>query len=216
MSPPQATAAHAPAKLLHAYHRALVRHGASDEILDKLDLGNSFLWLFRLDELLALARRKFVEVNQRFFEGKLPTPTIAYCARATGGYYNSRKHLIAISLPMAIECSEEEFFETVLHEIAHIAIRNHSPKFYALLRTIGGAGGKAPMTHLLRLKRETHRRTNYPVVVECPNCRTQSRYKTRRALRYACSKCCVKFNRGKFDERFRLRLVATHLVNVAE
>jgi predicted SprT family Zn-dependent metalloprotease len=167
------------------------------------DLDNDFFWLFRLDGFLAQARRKFDEVNRKFFSDSLVMPKIIFCNRATGGYYNKTRHTIGISLAMTIEHGEPEFFETLLHEIAHIAEQSHNARFYEILRRIGGTGRKAPATTLLRAKRERFLAEHYRVRVRCPNCKTEHRYRTRRALRYACRDCCNKFARGKFDERFR-------------
>ncbi len=188
-------------ELLKNYRRALSRYNIDAA---ELDLDNNFYWLFRLEALLAKAHRTFDEINASHFGGQLLRPRIIYCTRSTGGYYNKNRHTIGISLSMMIEHGEPEFFETLLHEIAHIQIASHSPKFYELLRAIGGSGRKAPMTILLRAKRERYLAEHYPVRVRCPNCRKEYRYRTRRALSYACRPCCQKFARGKFDARFRL------------
>jgi predicted SprT family Zn-dependent metalloprotease len=190
-------------QLLAAYKRGLLRHEVNPELFSSLDLDNHFFWLFRLTELIAKAHAKFDEINARVFAGKYPRPRIQYCTRATGGYYHKGRHEIGISLAMTVECGESEFMETLLHEIAHIVHLSHSPKFYELLAKIGGSGRKAPMTLLLAAKRATYRERNYPVVVACPNCKREHRYKTRRALKYACRPCCNKFASGKYDARFR-------------
>jgi predicted SprT family Zn-dependent metalloprotease len=193
-------------ELLAAYKRALARHEVSPELIVSLDLDNDFFWLFRLSELIAKGYEKFDEINDRYFAAKYARPQILFCTRATGGYYHKGRHEIGISLAMTVECGEAEFMETLLHEIAHIAHMAHSPKFYELLTRIGGSGRKAPMTLLLAAKRVTYRERNYPVVVLCPNCKREHRYKTRRALKYACRPCCNKFAGGKFDARFKFML----------
>ena len=191
-------------ELLHAYQGQLSRFGIEESQVAHLDLGNEFFWLFRLTGLIAEAFRKFDELNSRYFDGRLDRPKIIFCNRSTGGYYNKACHTIGISLAMTVEFGESEFFETLLHEIAHILVASHSPKFYEVLRAIGGSGKKAPLTMLLRAKRERYVETNYPIVVCCPSCSRQSRYKTSRALRYACRVCCNKYAHGKYDERFKL------------
>lgn len=190
-------------ELLSSYHTALLKHGI---LSPELDLQNEFFWLFRLSEFLAQAYRTFDETNKRHFRNALPRPKIMFCSRSTGGYYNKTRHTIGISLAMTIEHGEREFFETLLHEIAHIQVQSHSPQFYELLRTIGGTGRKAPMTILLRAKRDRFLTEHYPVRVRCPNCRKEYRYRTRRALTYACRACCERLTNGKFDLRFKLRL----------
>ncbi len=187
-------------ELLHSYRRALVKHG-TDAI--SLDLENEFYWHFQLSALIAHAYRKFDEINRKHFSGLLTRPKIIFCNRSTGGYYNKTRHTIGISIAMAVEHGEVEFFETLLHEIAHIAEQSHSPRFYEVLRKIGGSGRKAPMTTLLRVKRDRFLAEHYSVRVRCPHCNKEYRYRTRRALRYACRPCCEKFAGGKYDERFR-------------
>ncbi len=187
-------------ELLHSYRRALAKHGA--EALS-LDLDNEFYWLFRLSELIAQAYRTFDDINRKYFADTLARPKIIFCNRSTGGYYNKTHHTIGISLVMAVEHGEVEFNETLLHEIAHIVEQSHSAKFYEVLRSIGGSGRKAPMTILLRAKRERFLAEHYSVRVRCPHCNAEYRYRTRRALRYACRPCCVKYASGKFDARFK-------------
>lgn len=191
-------------ELLHAYRRALEKHGVDPT---QFDLDNDFYWLFRLNELLAKAYRTFDEINRKHFSGLLIRPKIIFCNRATGGYYNKNRHTIGISLAMTVEHGELEFFETLLHEIAHISVLSHSPRFYQVLKRIGGSGKKAPMTVLLRAKRERFLAEHYSVRVRCPNCQKEYRYRTRRALRYACRTCCEKFAGGKFDARFKFQPV---------
>ncbi len=171
--------------------------------LANLDLENEFYWLFRLTGLIARGYQIFDAVNGKHFDSKLPRPKIVFCNRSSGGYYSRARHTIGISLAMTVELGDEEFFETLLHEIAHIVVHSHSPQFYAILSKIGGTGKKAPLTLLLAAKRKHFREKHYTVVVHCPNCAREHRYRTRRALRYACRTCCVKFAGGKYDERFR-------------
>jgi len=186
--------------LLHSYRSALQKYGCD---LTEHDVDNEFYWYFRLSELLALAKKTFLEINARHFSGLLIEPRIIYCNRATGGYYNKARHTIGISLAMTVEHGEPEFMETLLHEIAHIVVQSHSPRFYTVLRNIGGSGKKAALTTLLKAKRERFLTEHYPVQVRCPNCKHEYRYRTRRALRYACRPCCEKFAKGKFDPRFK-------------
>ena len=187
-------------ELLHSYRRALAKHGAD---APALDLDNDFYWMFRLNGLIAQGYQKFDEINQRFFSDRFARPKIIFCSRSTGGYYNKTRHTIGISLAMTVEHGEAEFLETMLHEIAHIVEQSHSPRFYEVLSKIGGSGRKAPMTILLRAKRERFLAEHYSVRVRCPNCNTEYRYRTRRALRYACRPCCIKYANGKYDARFR-------------
>ncbi len=189
--------------LLHAYRKKLVELKIDPLQIERLDLGNDFYWLFRLSGFIAIAFGEFDRINEKHFAGKYSRPVIRFCNRSTGGFYNKTRHEIGISLAMTVEHGEAEFRETMLHEIAHIAQHSHSAAFYELLAKIGGSGRKAPMTMLLAAKRVRYVERNYPVIVHCPNCKREHRYKTRRALRYACRPCCVKYAGGKYDSRFK-------------
>lgn len=194
---------------LRLYVRALRRHGVSEDFIREKDFENEFYWYFELSRLMTLAYATFDEVNHTYFEGKLPTPLVTFCTRSTGGFYNKRKNHIGISMGMTAEHGEHEFMETLLHEIGHMKHSDHSPRFYALIRSIGATGKKAPMTKLLEHKRTNYVMSNYPVEVCCPSCGVRSRFKTKRALLYACRKCCDRFAGGKFDTRFKFVLATS-------
>lgn len=187
-------------ELIAAYRRALSRFGIEET---EFDLENEFFWLFRLDRFIALAYRTFDSINREHFQSSLSRPTIIFCNRSSGGYYHKSRHTIGISLAMTVEYGEAEFMETLLHEIAHILVQSHSPAFYNILGRIGGSGRKAPTTLLLRRKRERFLTERYPIRVRCPECKKEYRYRTRRALSYACRPCCERFSGGRFDVRFR-------------
>jgi predicted SprT family Zn-dependent metalloprotease len=197
---------------LRLYVRALRRHGVSEDFIREKDLENEFYWYFELQRMITLAYAIFDRINDQHFAGALPKPLIAYCTRSTGGFYNKRDNHIGISMGMTVEHGEQEFIETVIHEIGHMKHSDHSPKFYALIRSLGASGKKAPMTRLLQNKRANFLNSNYPVEVECPSCKVKSRFKTRRALLYACKKCCDKFNAGKFDPRFKFVLTPSPVI----
>ena len=193
--------------LFKAHVSTLQRYDAPSNHFDQFDLYNDFYWLFRLNDLLTFADQTFERLNQVHFAGTLQKPQIAFCRRSTGGFYDHRKHLIGISLAMTVEFGESEFLETLLHEIAHIRVRAHNGAFYELLRKIGGTGRKAPRTKLLELKQASNQLKRYPILVCCPNCGLQRRYRPRRALHFACRACCTRHSGGAFDARFLLREV---------
>ena len=191
---------------LRIYVRALRRHGVSEDYIRERDFENEFYWYFELSRLMQLAQATFDRVNAQHFSGALPQPVISWCTRSTGGFYNKRKNEIGISMGMTLEHGEREFMETLLHEIGHMKHGDHSANFYALIRSIGASGKKAPMTKLLEHKRTNFVVTKYPVEVICPSCGVRSRFKTKRALLYPCRRCCDKLNSGKFDARFKFIL----------
>jgi predicted SprT family Zn-dependent metalloprotease len=191
---------------LRLYVRALRRHGATEDFIREKDFENEFYWYFELSRLMTLAHATFDDVNQKHFGGLLPQPLITFCTRSSGGFYNKRKNHIGISMGMTVEFGEKEFMETLLHEIGHMKHSDHSPNFYALIRSIGATGKKAPMTKLLEHKRVNYLNSNYPVEVICPSCNVRTRFKTKRALLYACRKCCDRFNGGRFDLKYKFVL----------
>ena len=187
---------------LRHYRAALQKLGISATHFEHLDLENESFWLFQLSGFMSEASVLFDTLNEKYFSGELVKPSIVYSSRSTGGYYHYGRNEIGISTAMTIEYGKKEFMETFLHEIAHMKVKSHGPRFHTLLKRLGGSGKRAPMTELLRYKRE-----QYGVHVECPNCKQSLRYRTKRALHYACKRCCEQFNGGKFDRRFKLQLV---------
>ncbi len=194
--------------LFRRYIAELARHNADPEALAGFELDNTFYWFFILTDHIAFAYKTFERINEQFYQNRFTRPRITFSKRATGGYYDKRKHEIGISLAMTVEFGRPEFYETLLHELAHLVIQSHNRNFYALLEQLGGSGRKAPRTYLLELKRRQLLKNNYPVLVHCPNCLVARRYRNRRALRYACRACCETFAGGKFDTRFQLVLKA--------
>jgi len=114
----------------------------------------------------------------------------------------------AIELNPALEeISALEVERTLLHELAHLVayersgrrrIRPHGPEWRRACAELGIAGERAG--HRLPLPARTMR-PKWRYV--CPGCWTAVERVRRMRGRTACYACCRRFNRGRYDERFR-------------
>jgi SprT protein len=130
--------------------------------------------------------------------------------RTAVGRAEPSRTLIALN-PALQNFGVEEIERTLRHELAHLLAQHraghrrilpHGREWRRACRDLGIANERA--CHKLPLTaRELARRYLY----RCRNCqRDFSRvHRIRRAL--ACLACCRRFARGRYDERFRLRLV---------
>lgn len=102
----------------------------------------------------------------------------------------------------------DELWRTLKHELAHLVayersgrrrIDPHGPEWRSACAELGIAGESA--YHDLPLARRPVKR---PHAYECPHCRMliERVRPIRRAV--ACYDCCRKFNRGGYDQRFKL------------
>ena len=132
-------------------------------------------------------------------------PRLKSCA----GRADYRRKLISLSPQLIHYPPEVE--RTLRHELAHLLahfregrrrIMPHGPEWRIACQDLGIEEEKR--CHSLPFPvRERARRLLY----KCPNCR-QSFPRIRRIRRaIACLACCRAHNRGRFDARFRLRLV---------
>ena len=114
--------------------------------------------------------------------------------------YSARR--IGLSYQLCLLNSLEEIKDTLLHEIAHAICgsrHNHDWYWKTVAKAIGARGERcySPDTVI-----EVPGRYAYA----CPKCNHTS-YKHRRVQKnYACRSCCTKYNHGRFDARFILKL----------
>lgn len=91
--------------------------------------------------------------------------------------------------------------DTVLHEMIHYFLwhqkrpHGHTSEFHQIMKKVGAKRYNTvpkvrPIKHWY----------------ECPSCRNRIPARRRMGLS-ACANCCEKFNRGKYHDQFRLRLV---------
>ena len=117
----------------------------------------------------------------------------------------------AITLNPALkECAPGEIERTLFHELAHLLahrragkerIAPHGAAWRNACHDLG-IGGENRCHNLPFERKRLERKFLY----RCPRCaKTIARARRMRA-KAACLDCCKKFNNGRFDERFRLRL----------
>lgn len=135
-------------------------------------------------------------------------------------HWNRRLHSTAgfarypswrIELNPLLKNFEGQVERTLKHELAHLVayhragrkrIKPHGPEWRQACAELGIAGEKA-QHHLDLPRRNVARKLLYV----CPSCDTEVRRMRKFRQPAACLECCRKYNRGQYDERFRLKLV---------
>ncbi len=151
----------------------------------------------------------FDELNQQHFKGELPLPHLVWNPRlsSTAGrfcpgsraFFRPRPPIIEVATYLSeLPDGAMHVRDTVLHEMIHYYLwhRNrphgHTAEFHAIMRKVGAKRYNPVPKERAALH-----------WYECPNCKHG--FPTRRRLGIsACAKCCGKFARGQYDERFRL------------
>ena len=147
------------------------------------------------DQLPSLSElyRLFDEFNLLYFQGRLPRPRIAYSPRMTSaGSYTPHLKLIKISRRYH-KLFPEDLHDTLKHEMIHILHLHHDAAFKAEAARVGAT-----------LKARSHPDLRKPAkyTYVCPSCNRE--YPRQKRLRMA---SCGPCSRGRFDERFKLRLL---------
>ena len=135
----------------------------------------------------------FERYNLMYFNGLLPRPRIEYSNRMrTAGAYFPARRLIRIGRKYH-QLFPEEVDDTLKHEMIHMIHLNHGAGFKAEAARVGAT-----------VKARSHPSLRRPprYVYECPGCRME--YPRQRRLVMA--SCGVCSPRGKYDERFKLKL----------
>jgi len=164
------------------------------------------------------------ELNLKYFEGILPTCRIEWSRRLTraAGNIDVRHRLIKLSMPLlidafrrdnlfgpeftvcGIECvdSQRALEEILKHEMIHLWLHErgrpsgHTPEFRAKAKAIG-----QPRTrHGIALPTP---KSGW--IYACPACRAEFSRRRRYGRAVACARCCKQWNKGRYDERFKLR-----------
>lgn len=154
----------------------------------------------------------FQELNTTYFRAELPTPTLKWNPRlsSTAGRFCPGSRRYFTQTPAEIEVAtylrelpdgKMHVRDTVLHEMIHYFLwhqkrpHGHTAEFHEIMKKVGA-------------KRYNTVPKLRPVkyLYECPRC--LKRMPARRRLGVsACAECCEKFNRGKYHDQFRLRMV---------
>lgn len=124
-------------------------------------------------------------------------------ARARFGCCRYDLKSITISRTLAEANDAAECRDTVLHEIAHALAgksAGHGPKWKRACRLVGAEPVRCYTT-------ATVKQPDPKYWAVCPRCENRTGYfKRPRAVR-ACRQCCTRHNGGRYDERFRLRIL---------
>jgi SprT protein len=131
--------------------------------------------------------------------------------KTCAGRADSRRKLIILNPQLVQHPSEID--RTLRHELAHLLaqfragrrrISPHGVEWREACRGLGIADERR--CHNLPFAALT-----YPArfVYRCPHCREEFQRVRRVRRAVACLACCRAYNRGKFDPRFRLRLVSS-------
>lgn len=132
--------------------------------------------------------------------------------RSAAGRAHARHSLVSLN-PRLLEHGDAEIDRTLRHELAHLLgqaragrrrLAPHGAEWRAACRDLGIPDEARCHT----LPFPVHRRTR-PFLYRCPNCAGDFPRARRIHRAIACLACCRRHNRGKFDARFRLRLVRT-------
>ncbi|HEX8552028.1 MAG TPA: SprT-like domain-containing protein [Abditibacteriaceae bacterium] len=164
----------------------------------------------------------YTELNTEYFDAILPPCDIRWSRRLTraAGVIRVQKREIRLSVPLLVEpwqtllpptfqicgvaCDsfESASREILKHEMIHLWLyvkglpHGHTPEFRRKAREIG-----QPRTrHNIALPPPT---TGW--IYRCEVCRSELHRRRRFGRSVACAACCKTHNRGKYDERFKLR-----------
>lgn len=119
------------------------------------------------------------------------------------GQCNYKKKLIRLSDPYTILNNEESVKETIIHEIAHALTKGekHNHIWKSKVLELGGKHIKSTCDN----KSVICPRKSYIYI--CPCCKSRV-YRHRKIIRsMSCSKCCNKYNDGKYDKKYNLEYV---------
>jgi predicted SprT family Zn-dependent metalloprotease len=143
---------------------------------------------------LAELSELFDRLNWQYFQGRLPRVTIEYSNRMTSaGSYTPHRKLIRIGRKYH-EIFPQDVVDTLKHEMIHIIHLNHDADFKREAKRIGAS-----------LRARTHPALRRPpkYLYICPDCDRE--YPRQKRLRMAsCGRCS---SGGRFDERYKLRLL---------
>jgi SprT-like family len=134
--------------------------------------------------------------------------------RAFGTCYYIKKK-IELSLPLCTENLDKvdtRIKNTMLHELAHAFCvyvhgvkhgKGHGSYWKSIAKQIGCDGNRC-----FSSEHVTMPKSKYTLV--CDTCGTETPKYRKVTSTYACGKCCNTHNNGKFDSRYKLRLVENH------
>jgi predicted SprT family Zn-dependent metalloprotease len=115
-------------------------------------------------------------------------------AKRRYGLCQYRKKHISLSRHLTELNSDEQTTDTILHEIAHALAGPRAGHYSKWKYTAMQVGAKPQRCYGSEVLQPEHKWLG-----TCPNGHETKRMKR---MKIACSKCCVKFNRGKYTEDY--------------
>lgn len=140
--------------------------------------------------------RRFDVFNWLYFGGSLPRPKIEYSTRmSSAGSYTPQGRIIKIGRKYH-ELFPQDIDDTLKHEMIHILHFYHDANFKREARRIGAS-----------MKARSHPSLRKPprYIYQCPGCGR----KYPRQRRFRMSSCGYCSAGGRYDERYKLKLVAS-------
>ncbi len=127
--------------------------------------------------------------------------------RTIAGRYLGRANLIELNPAYCLRFGLAEVVATVRHETCHMglrrgtALKHRDPLFRDRMTVLSAPG------HCLSMPADETRASRLRYRYRCPACRRPTVYR-RKVGGYACRACCQRHSGGRYDSRFRLRLVS--------
>lgn len=135
--------------------------------------------------------RRYKDFSIRYFDNATPAPedvTIQWSTRLTSSAGKCYPKLNIIRLSTHYHAKfVDEVDETLLHEMIHLLVPNHGPRFYAWMEHIRARGGVVN-----RYSRERATPATYRWEYTCIGCGTKARRQRRLAYggkRHRCRRC---------------------------
>ena len=153
--------------------------------------------------------------NDRLFGSRLPDVAVKWSnrLRRAAGVADYEKEEIRLS-QSTIGNNFKWIANTLVHEMIHIEIGlvegdyrgGYGPRFREEMHRINklNQGLVITIRHNYEWRKNTPRSHTAGYVTKCPRCKTISETVRRQPRKYACRRCCEKFNSGNFSPKYLL------------
>ena len=121
-------------------------------------------------------------------------------AKLRFGMCNHTTGTISISRPITEVNDDDQFKDTVLHEIAHAIAGARAGHGYTWKRVAVSVGCEPTRCHKAALPKSKY-------LFKCPCCGWERPFTRMPKLNYGCTPCCTKYNRGKYTTKYKLERV---------
>jgi predicted SprT family Zn-dependent metalloprotease len=116
------------------------------------------------------------------------------------GFCNSHKKIIGLSIPYIELNDEKVIVDTIKHEIAHALVgtdEGHGRNWKLACRLVGVEPNRTTLPGEAISPPSKYMRY-------CPTCGMEEHINRVSRKKYACRKCCRKYNKGRYDIKFLL------------